>query len=394
MSNSEQHQSQPVKPYELTPHPNDQNITQSQPDQPQDTPTRPKPCLKNPRAFEVKTEKPRRTTKRVSIQPMPLFSPIVNAETDENDPWPSTNLSELNVTSGSYAESLIIRANQVNDDDLHVVDSYERQLRKVTERNTFLENQNKHKDRVIDTKNELLDNLRQDANKAVIVKRKLEYRIRKLESNLTDKEKELKFKADDVHERDQLYQGARVDLLKNKHRMNKLCNGFTDISYILQMRELGTISLEDVRKERLGGGFGYVKWTINNQTYNLNGNNDHMLAAAVERDEDDVMCDSLDNVSTDASVSQYSLRDATDFDYASCSQTGLTGVFSHIDENNQYGPPKPETKEVACLTEISVSDPLTEKLTLLNDGEVIRPRKRLSIKLKTEPLCERSAMTQ
>lgn len=382
MSNIEQPHSQPAKPYELTPHPNDQNITQSQPGLPQDTPTRPKTCMKNPRSFAEKPTKNRRSTaKRVSIQPIPLFSPI--------------NLADFEVSAESYADSLKpAQVDQGNDDDIHVAESQERNLRKLAERNAFLENLVKHKDRVIDGKNEITDNLRQDLNKGVIVKRKLEYRIRKLESNVAEKDRELKFAKEDVHERDQLFQGARVDLLKNKHRMNKLCNGFTDISYILQMRELGTLCLEDVRKEKLGGGFGYVKWSINNQTYNLNGNNDHMLAAAVERDEDDVMCDSLDNVSTDASVSQYSLADATDFDYASCSQTGLTGVFSHIDENNQYGPPKPETKNVACLTDISVSDPIIEKVTLMTDGEVIRPRKRLSFKLKSEPLCERSVFTQ
>ena len=215
--------SQPTKPYVLTPHPNDGNLTQSQPD-PENTPTRAKPCLSNPRRFTEQNENSRRPTKRVSIQPMPMFSPVGSENPANTDPWPNTILSELNVTSESYAESLITRVNQLNDDDLQVVDAYERNLRKVSEKNAFLENQVKHKDRVIEAKNEIMDDLRGKVNQGVIGKRKLEYRIRKLESDLAAKNREIKYVSDGAHERDVLYQGVRVDLLKNKHRMNKLCN--------------------------------------------------------------------------------------------------------------------------------------------------------------------------
>ena len=117
-------------------------------------------------------------------------------------------------------------------------------------------------------------------------------------------------------------------------------------------------------------------------------------------DDSEVMSVLIDDVSTDSSISQFSLDNVGGFELASCSQHKSYGtdIFEFADGSKEFQLAENYKKgatAVACtLTDISVTDARKQKVAVLEYDEVIRPRQRLSVQFKNDNCVERSAKTQ
>ena len=347
------------------------------------------------------------SSKRVSLQPVrrllrpetdfsPVFKPnFATPDTVFNTPTPEELSSNFATTVDSYAENILRREEQLNDPDLSVAETYEKLIR---EKDEIIDNQNREISTVknhLKTTQGFLKRSNEQVRDHMVSDREQARKHRKLEEVIETREHQIHHNNRDSEEQQALFRVCKKDLEKNKNRVTKLANGLVDLSYMLQLRNIGHVSIQEVRKEHVG----FVKWIFKGNEYNLNGNNDRALGVALDRNDDEIMSGSLDDMSTDASVSQFSLRDNTGFDYATCSQH-LPGIMRLVDDdfagNTRYNcePPKKLTANASTLTDISVSDPWVEKVSLIGFNETVRPRVRVSAFLKSEPNAERSNLTQ